>query len=141
MKIRIIIWTVVLAVIALLLHQNRDFYMGEQTLSLNLFFAHWETPPVTNATQVLLAFLAGLVLASISLYHERFKMRRQLKKLTIAFQSCAQQVTDGATECSASGSRLFKLPGILKKRGTEADRATLGKEQLTANTETDSTAP
>ncbi len=140
MKIRIIIWAVVLAVIALLLHQNRDFYLGEQTLSLNLFFAHWETPPVTNATQVLLAFLAGLLLASISLYHERFKMRRQLKKLTIAFQSCAQQVTDGVTECSVSNKKRFRLPGLLKKKRTEADHTTLDRAQSTGNVETDSTA-
>lgn len=122
MKIRLTIWILVIAVIGILIYQNREFYLGEQILSLNLLVARWDTPPIAHATQVLLAFLAGMLLSSISLYHERIKMRRQLKKLTIAFQSCAQQVTEKtAAECSRSGMKHFKLPGILKKKEVETD--------------------
>lgn len=123
MKIRLTIWTIVISVIALFFYQNREFYLGEQTLSLNLFFTQWDSPPVAHATQVLIAFLAGLLLASISLYHERFKMRRQLKKLTIAFQSCAQQVTDkAAAECTVSRNKRFKLPVLLRKKEAAGNR-------------------
>ncbi len=50
MKLRLTLWAAVVGVIALLLYQNRDFYMGEQILSLSLLFASWETPPVSHAT-------------------------------------------------------------------------------------------
>jgi len=141
MKFRLTIWAMALAVIALLLYQNRDFYMGEQILSLNLFFAHWETPPVAHATQVLIAFLAGLLLASISLYHERFRLRRQLKKQTVAFQSCAQQVTERTTaECSASGKKGFKLPGLLRKKGAKPDRTQPGEALPAESAETGTAA-
>jgi len=137
MKFRLTICTLVFAVIALLLYQNRDFYLGEHILSFNLLFAQWKSPPVAHATQVLLAFLAGLLLASISFFHERFIMRRQLKKLTIAFQSCAQQVTEKTTaECSVTGKKRFKLPGLLKKKGNKADLALSDEERPDAIAET-----
>jgi len=53
---------------ALIIYQNRDFYLREQTLSLNLYVAEFGLPPLANVTQALLFFLAGIVLACVSLY-------------------------------------------------------------------------
>lgn len=125
MKIRLTIWTVIIIAMAMIIYQNRDFYLVEQTLSLDFAFAKLEMPPLANATQVLLFFLAGIVLACVSLYHERFQLRREIKKLNLAFQSCAERVTTlKSTECTQPRKKLFRLPGKLR-RNKNAEPGTL----------------
>lgn len=99
MKARLFIWGLVTIAIGLIVYQNQDFYFSEHRLSLNLF-TEFEIPPLANVIHALLYFLAGLLLASISLYHERFKLRRQIKKLDTAFNSCAIEVAEiKSAEC------------------------------------------
>ena len=121
MKTRVTIYLLITFAMALIFYQNRDFYLSEHTISLNLFFTQFGMPPIANATQVLFFFLAGIVLTCVSFYHERFKMRREIKNLKTAFHSCAAQVTEmKPTECPRPIKKLFKLPGKSgsKKNGT-----------------------
>jgi len=109
MKLRLSIWTLIIFSMALIIYQNREFYLSEQTLTLNLYVAHFGLPPLANVTQALLFFLAGIVLACVSLYHERFKLRREINNLNTAFQSCAQQVTSmKPAECSPRKNKILK---------------------------------
>lgn len=91
MKARLIIWGLVTTAFAVIVYQNQAYYLSKQTLTLNLF-TPIHIPPVTNMIHVLVYFLAGLLLASISLYRERYKLRRQIKKLDTAYSSCAVEV-------------------------------------------------
>lgn len=111
MKLRLIMWITVITAMAIIIIQNRDYYLSEHTLSLNLIFTRVEIPPIFNVTQLLLFFLAGILLACASLYHERFKLHRQIKKLNTAFQSCAKQVTEMKPEDPIRTRKsVFKLP-------------------------------
>jgi len=121
MKIRLSVWTMTILTMALIIFQNREFYLREQTLSLDLYIAEFGLPPLANVTQALLFFLAGIVLACVSLYHERFKLRREIKNLDTAFHSCAQQVNSMKPgECSSHKNKLSNLMGKLK--GKKAQR-------------------
>jgi len=84
MKTRLTIWIMILFGMVLIIYQNREFYLSEHTLSLDLYITAFRLPPLVNFTQTLLAFLAGVVLACVSLYHERIQMRREIKKLSTA---------------------------------------------------------
>lgn len=111
MKLRLIMWITVITAMALIIFQNRDYYLSEHALSLNLIFTKVEIPPIFNVTQLLLFFLAGVLLACASLYYERFKLHRQIKKLNTAFQSCAEQVTEmKPKEPIRTRKNVFKLP-------------------------------
>lgn len=121
MKIRLTIWIMILFTMTLIIYQNREFYLSEHTLSLDLYITEFRVPPLANVTQTLLFFLVGILLACASLYHERFQMRREIKKLTTAFHSCAQQVTAMKTgECSPRKNRIFNLIGKLKSKTVQA---------------------
>lgn len=100
----------------MILYQNREFYLNEQTLVLNFLFTKLEMPPMANATHVLLYFLAGMVLASVSFYRERFKLRREIKNLNVAFSSCAERVTaQKSIECNPPKQKFFKLTEKISK--------------------------
>ena len=115
MKLRLSIWTLIIFSMALIVYQNREFYLSEQTLTLNLYVAEFGLPPLANVTHALLFFLAGIVLSCVSLYHERFQLRREINHLNTAFQSCAQQVTSMKPEaCSPRKNKILKLMGKLK---------------------------
>ena len=117
MKIRLTVWTMTIFTMALIIYQNREFYFSEHSLSLNLVVADFGLPPLANVTQALLFFLAGIVLACVSLYHERFQLRREINNLNTAFQSCAQQVTSmKPEECSPRTHKLSNLMGKLKRK-------------------------
>jgi len=119
---------------ALIIYQNREFYLREQTLTLNLYVAELGLPPLANVTQALLFFLAGIVLACVSLYHERFQLRQEIKNLNTAFQSCAQQVTSMKPgECAPRTHKLSNLMGKLKGKKVQTVKelpATDGAEAL-----------
>jgi len=124
MKLRLSIWTLTIFTMALIVYQNREFYLSEQTLSLNLYVAEFGLPPLANVTQALLFFLAGMVLACVSLYHERFKLRREINNLNTAFQSCAQQVTSMKPgECSPRTNKLSNLMGKLRSKKVQPVKA------------------
>ncbi len=124
MKLRLSIWTLIIFSMALIVYQNREFFFSEQTLSLNLYVAQFGLPPLANVTQALLFFLAGIVLACVSLYHERFQLRREIKNLNTAFQSCAQQVTSmKPEEDSPRKNKLSKRMGKLKGKKVQPVKA------------------
>ncbi|BBO68836.1 hypothetical protein DSCA_27660 [Desulfosarcina alkanivorans] len=123
MKTRMIIYTAVVFAMGLIFYQNREFYLSEQHLSLNLLFTESGRVSIANATQVLFFFLAGIVLASVSFYHDRLKMRREINNLKTAFQSCAAQVTEmKPAECPQPWSKRIKLPATLGGRKKTAEK-------------------
>ena len=134
MKLRLSIWTLIILTMTLIVYQNREFYLSEQTLTLNLYVAQFGLPPLANVTQALLFFLAGIVLACVSLYHERFQLRREIKNLNTAFQSCAQQVISmKPEEGSPRKKKIFNLMGKLKGKKNQTVKelpATDGAERL-----------
>ena len=134
MKLRLSIWTLIIFSMALIVYQNREFYLSEQTLTLNLYVVELGLPPLANVTQALLFFLAGIVLACVSLYHERFQLRREIKNLNTAFHSCAQQVTSmKPAACTPRKNKILNLMGKLNGKKVPTVRqipATDGVEAL-----------
>ena len=121
MKIRLSIRMVIIFTMALIIYQNHDFYLDEQTLSLNFFSVKLEMPPFANATQILLCFSAGIILACASLYHDQIQLLRENKNFDAAFHSYANRVTTmKSTECTQPRKKLFKLTGKLRSKNDEA---------------------
>ena len=134
MKIRLSVWTMTIFTMALIIYQNREFYLREQTLSLNFYVAEFELPLLANATQALLFSLAGIVLACVSIYHEWFRQRRYMNNLNTACHSCVQQVASMKPgEYSPRKNKIFNLMGKLKSKKIQTVKelpATDGAETL-----------
>lgn len=87
-KATLIIWAIIFGVIALLIFQNRPFFLTSQALRVNLgVIKEYITPELPIAILVLLFFLAGIVIAYLFNISARFKARRTIKKLNTTLAS------------------------------------------------------
>ena len=81
-NVKIAFWVILFAFIGLVLFQNRDFYMSQHSLGIDLMFFQYQTPEVPNAILFLAFFFAGLIIAYFFSLLERFNSRKTIKSLT-----------------------------------------------------------
>jgi len=87
-KATLIIWALIFGVIALLIFQNQDFFLANQSLRINLgVLEAYHTPELPLAVLVLVFFLAGIIVAYLFNISARFKARRTIKKLNTTIAS------------------------------------------------------
>lgn len=92
-KATLIIWAIIFGVIALLIFQNKDFFLANKSLQINLGIVEaYHTPEMPIAILVLLFFLVGILIAYLFNISARFKARRQIKKLNAANASLKSDV-------------------------------------------------
>ena len=62
-NLKIAFWIILFAFIGLILFQNREFYMSQHSLGIDLMFFNYQTPEVPNAVLFLAFFFAGLLIS------------------------------------------------------------------------------
>ncbi len=94
-KATLIIWLIIFGFIALVIFQNQAFFMTKHSLRLNLgVMAEYHTPELPIAVVFILFFLAGLVVAYLFNFSNRFRARRTAKKLQAALASHKDEASD-----------------------------------------------
>ena len=87
-KATLIIWAIIFGVIALLIFQNKDFFLANQSLRINLgIVKEYHTPELPIAILVLVFFLVGVIIDYLFSMSARFKARRTIKKLNATIAS------------------------------------------------------
>ncbi len=79
---KIAFWVILFAFIGLILFQNREFYMSQHSLSIDLMFYKYQTPDVPNAILFLGFFFVGLIISYFFSLLERFNFRKIIKNLS-----------------------------------------------------------
>ena len=101
-KATLIIWAIIFGVIALLIFQNKDFFLANQSLGINLgVMEEYHTPELPLAILVLLFFLTGIIIAYLFNISARFKAKRTIKKLNTAIASHNDEVAGLRRELDA----------------------------------------
>ena len=130
-KATLIIWAIIFGVIALLIFQNKAFFLTNQSLQVNLgIIEAYHTPELPIAILVLLFFLIGIFIAFLFSLSARFKARRTIKKLNTTLAS-------HNSEMAGLRSEIDSLKGIETPEATGEMDAT---QQLTGGSNSDSTA-
>ena len=82
-KRTLIIWLIILGFMALIIFQNKAFFLESKTaISLNTWVTKpYQTPELANAVIVLFFFVFGLIVAYLFSLSVRFKGKREIKKL------------------------------------------------------------
>jgi uncharacterized integral membrane protein len=81
-NVKIAFWVILFAIIGLILYQNRDFYMTQHSLGIDLMFFNYRTPEVPNAILFLGFFFTGLIISYFFSLLERFNSRKTIKNLS-----------------------------------------------------------
>jgi hypothetical protein len=78
-------------VIGLMMTQNWEFYMSKQALNLDLYYTRIHLPELPVAILFFLIFIFGLLISNLSFYIDRFVIKRKMKKLNSALESCSKR--------------------------------------------------
>jgi uncharacterized integral membrane protein len=136
-KATLIIWAIIFGVIALLIFQNKAFFLTNQSLRVNLgIMEAYQTPELPIAILVLVFFLIGFVIAFLFSLSARFKARRTIKKLNTT-------ITSHNSEVAGLRREIDSLKGIEtpeEGQAPEAKNDPDATQQLSGGSNADSTA-
>ena len=87
-KATLTIWAIIFGAMALLIFQNQNVFLKNESLRIYLgVFEEYNTPELPIAILVLLFFLTGIIIAYLFNISARFKARRTIKKLNTTLAS------------------------------------------------------
>ena len=89
-RVKIFFWLLLVGFLALIIFQNKAFFMAQQTFQLNLGFWHLDPPlRIANVVTFLGFFFAGLLIAYFHGLYGQFRLNRTIRQLnaTVAAQS------------------------------------------------------
>jgi len=114
-KAKIVFWVIVLAFAAVIVYQNKIFFMAKQSLKLQLpLLEGYHTPELPHAVIFLVFFLAGFLIAYFFSLYERFKSKKTIKNLKAATASQLE-------ELAALKSQLESLQRTSSGGSTESE--------------------
>lgn len=114
-KATLIIWVIIFGFIALVMVQNKAFFMAKHVLHINLgLLEEYHSPEMPIAIIVLLFFFAGLLVAYLFGLSARFKAKRNIKRLNTT-------IAAHINELSKLRSEINTLKGIETPVEDQAD--------------------
>jgi hypothetical protein len=91
-KVKIAFWIIVFGFVGLVIFQNKDFFMSESRLVLNLGFFYYETPFLANAIFFVAFFLVGILISYFLSLFKQFKDTKTIKALKAKESSLVEAV-------------------------------------------------
>ena len=92
-KAKMAIWLLILGFFGLIVYQNLELFLEEQSIGLNLMFVDaYRADAVPNAIFFLAFFLIGLLIAYFSSLAERFRSKKMIKVLNTKIDAHIQDI-------------------------------------------------
>ncbi len=93
-QIKTIFWLIILGFVGLVIYQNQDLFLNEQSFGLNLFFTdEFKAPGLPNAIFLLASFLIGLLISYFFSLSERFRSKKIIKNLNVSVDSHLRELS------------------------------------------------
>ena len=119
---KIAFWVILSAFIGLILFQNREFYMSEHSLGIDLMFFKYHTPEVPNAILFLGFFFAGLLISYFFSLLERFTSRKTINNLSDSLRASEKILEDLKAENGALKGPKEDVPAPLEDSSKEDEQ-------------------
>ena len=119
---KIAFWVILFAFIGLILFQNREFYMSEHSLGIDLMFFKYHTPEVPNAILFLGFFFAGLLISYFFSLLERFSSRKTITKLSDSLRASEKILEDLKAENDVLKGSKENVPAPLEDSSKEDEQ-------------------
>ena len=112
-RFRTILWGMIFFFIALVIYQNKEFFLASHSFRIDLLFLNFKTPELPAAVPFIAFFFAGLLVAYFFNLSERYRARKTIKSLNSSLDGQLEKI-------SALKKDLEQLrPGSLR---TDAER-------------------
>ncbi|WP_372679990.1 hypothetical protein [Desulfosarcina sp.] len=109
-KVKIAFWIVVFGFIGLVIFQNKDFFMSESRLMIDLGFFYYETPFLANAIFFVAFFLVGILISYFFSLFKHFKDARTIKTFKAKETSLVETVSTLEQQLSAQAEAAEPAP-------------------------------
>ncbi|MBR9987030.1 MAG: hypothetical protein KFF68_14090 [Desulfosarcina sp.] len=109
-KVKIAFWLVVFGFVGLVIFQNKDFFMSESRLLIDLGFFYYETPLLANAVFFVAFFLLGILISYFLSLFKHFKDARTIKTFKAKETSLVEAVSSLEQQLSAQTGPAEPLP-------------------------------
>ena len=109
-KVKIAFWIVVFGFVGLVIFQNKDFFMSESRLMIDLGFFYYETPFLANAIFFVAFFLVGILISYFLSLFKHFKDARTIKSFKAKETSLVETVSSLEQQLSTQTVPAEPLP-------------------------------
>ncbi len=120
-KVKLIIVILILALVVVFAVQNQAYFGKKDILKLDLVFANYTTPELSNAVICVVVFLLGIVVAYLGTMSGRMKQRKSIKQLNTSLSDQQNEIVSLKSELGAQQKASPLTP-------TEVNPSTDGKQ-------------
>jgi uncharacterized integral membrane protein len=93
-KIKVVFWLLVIAFVALLVYQNRDYFLARESLTIDLYVGQpYHLPELATGILILACVVLGFLAAYVMSISERFKARKAVKNMNATMTSQMGQIS------------------------------------------------
>ena len=95
-KVKLVFWLLLIALVALAVVQNQAYFLAQQSLRIDLYFANYQSPELPTGTFFVACLVIGLLIAYLMSLPQRFRSRKTIK--TLEATNASQQETISAQQ-------------------------------------------
>ena len=116
-KVKLILCVIIFGFMALVIFQNKTFFLAKNAFNLNLGIEKYLMPELNNAVLVLVLFCTGIIIAYLFNFSARSKPKRKIKKLNATSASNSE-------ETAALKGETNTFNGVESSVGFDTDEVT-----------------
>ena len=109
-KVKIAFWIIVFGFIGLVIFQNKEFFMAESRLMIDLGFFYYETPFLANAIFFVAFFLVGVLISYFLSLFKHFKDAKTIKTFKAKESSLVETVSSLEKQLSTQNAPAEPSP-------------------------------
>ena len=118
-KVKFAFWIIIFGFVGLVIFQNKEFFMSESRLMLNLGFFFYETPFLANAVFFVAFFLIGILISYFLSLFKHYKDAKTIKALKAKETSLVEAVATLEKQLTASKAPSDEVPAAVFEEQTE----------------------
>lgn len=95
------LWAIFIALLGLLVYQNKSFFLAKYSLGLNLGFYQNDTPELHNLVIIAAFFFCGMLITYGSSLFERYRAKKTIKRLQSTIDASSETIATLKKEVDA----------------------------------------
>jgi len=112
-KVKITVWVIILALIAIIIYQNREFFFAKQSLVFHYLFGTSNTPDFYSILLHIACFLGGFIFASYFMVINLVNSKKQVKRFKTDIYNHLEKIS--ALESELQSAYKSKAAGYDEK--------------------------